>query len=73
VTYVIKEHVSCILFIGYVDIYMYNISKCVIVYFCCMSILMCFRICHVEGLKVNGTYQLLFMLMLIYWAVAYIL
>jgi hypothetical protein len=73
VTYVIKEPVSCILFIGYVDIHMYNMSKCVSVYFYCMSILMCFRICHVEGLKVSGTYQLLFMLMLIYRAVAYVL
>ena len=72
-TCVIKEPVSCVLFIGYVDIHVYNISKWVTVYFCCMSTLMCFRICHEEGMKVSGTYQLLFMLMLIYWAVAYIL
>jgi len=58
VTYVIKEPVSCILFIGYVDIHMYNISKWIIVYFCCMSTLMCFRMYHEEGLKVSGTCQL---------------
>jgi hypothetical protein len=73
VTYVIKEPVSFILFVGYVDIHMYNISDWIIVYFYCVSTLMCFRICHEEDLKVSGTYQLSFMLMLIYWAVACIL
>jgi len=73
VTCVIKEPVSCTIIVEYVDIHMYNLSQWVIVYFCCMSTLMCFRICHEEDLKVSGTYQLSFMLMLIYWAAAYIL
>ena len=68
VTYVIKEPVSCILFIGYVHIHMYNISKWVIVYFCFMSTLMCFRICHEEGLKVSGAYQFSFMLLLKFYS-----
>jgi len=71
VTYVIKEPVSCIIIVGYLDIHMYNISQWFIVCFCFMSTLMCFRICREEGLKVSGTYQLLFMLMLIYWTAAY--